>query len=295
MNNRHAELQALKQEILESLHCALPGIVESYDAVSQTAVIRPAVRSRPGAEMPLLRDVPVCMPVTFEVHPGDHCLVVFADCDIDRWFTSGEVSDPGSGRRHSLSDGFAFVGFDSGGGQGGGGSFDPDRYYDKEETDELLSGKSDTGHAHDDRYDTKPEILSKLMGKADAGHHHSAGDIVSGKLPVSVGGTGMTGIEATSTISDVVTAGTDVTITAAQYVSWGKLAMFRITGTKGSAVTSGNTVLGTLKSGKRPRYACGCVWLYNKSGQVTTGGAITINGAISAGASCTVLATYILA
>ena len=83
MSNRHAELQALKQEIFEGLHCALPGIVESFDADSQTAVIRPALKSRSGIELPLLRDVPVFMPLSFTVSAGDHCLVVFADADID--------------------------------------------------------------------------------------------------------------------------------------------------------------------------------------------------------------------
>ena len=123
---RQEELQALKREILESLHCALPGIVESYDSETQTAVIRPAVKhrlvssraERSGAEgspssvsLPLLRDVPVFMPVPFEVHEGDACLLVFADRDIDAWFETGEAEVPPSGRMHSLSDGFAFVGF----------------------------------------------------------------------------------------------------------------------------------------------------------------------------------------
>ena len=142
---RQEELQALKRNIFESLHCALPGIVVSFDAESQTAVIRPAVvrevvrqgrfsRSRDGTArsdstflqpssatgggwrnalvpLPLLRDVPVFMPVPFEVNPGDACLVIFADRDIDAWFETGEAEVPSSGRMHSLSDGFAFVGF----------------------------------------------------------------------------------------------------------------------------------------------------------------------------------------
>ena len=44
-----AEVQALKREISSSLHCALPGIVESFDAASQTACIRPAVRKASAA------------------------------------------------------------------------------------------------------------------------------------------------------------------------------------------------------------------------------------------------------
>ena len=111
MSNKYAEMQALKQEIFESLHCALPGTVVSFDAETQTAVIQPAVRTGSDVDLPLLRDVPVFMPVSFEIQEGDACLVIFADRDIDSWFETGEAEVPPSGRMHSLSDGFAFVGF----------------------------------------------------------------------------------------------------------------------------------------------------------------------------------------
>jgi hypothetical protein len=117
----YEEIKVLKDNIYTSIHCALPGKIVSYDADSQTAVIQPAVKlrsmsSRPTEgsgeiPMPLLRDVPVFMPVPFEINPGDACLVIFADCDIDNWFETGEASVPASNRMHSLSDGFAFVGF----------------------------------------------------------------------------------------------------------------------------------------------------------------------------------------
>ena len=66
---------------------------------------------------PLLSDVPVFMPVPFEVHPGDACLVVFADADIDGWIETGEPQESKSARKHSLSDGFAFVGWRTGSGE----------------------------------------------------------------------------------------------------------------------------------------------------------------------------------
>ncbi len=104
------ERDALKQEIFSSLHCALPGNVVSFDAERQTAEIQPAVKL--GSMMfPVLTDVPVFMPVPFDVHPGDACLVVFADVNIDGWFECGEPLVPRSARKHSLSDGFAFIGF----------------------------------------------------------------------------------------------------------------------------------------------------------------------------------------
>ena len=98
------DVAAVKQDILASLHCALPGTVESFDAEKQTAVIRLA-----GNALLLLYDVPVFMPVPFEVNPGDACLVIFADRDIDAWLEGG--NEKPSGRMHSLSDGFAFVGW----------------------------------------------------------------------------------------------------------------------------------------------------------------------------------------
>ena len=109
------DITALKKEIFSSLHCALPGTVESYDAEKQTAVIRLiSLSSRPSEasgeiSLPLLYDVPVFMPVPFEVNPGDACLVVFSDRDIDSWLEGGEEKP--SGRMQSLSDGFAFVGW----------------------------------------------------------------------------------------------------------------------------------------------------------------------------------------
>ena len=98
------ELMALKKEILSSLHCALPGIVESFDEDTGTAGIRLALSG-----MPVLLDVPVF--VCNEVNPGDACLVVFADCDVDAWLDGNDSADPVSARMHSLSDAFAFVGF----------------------------------------------------------------------------------------------------------------------------------------------------------------------------------------
>ena len=113
------ECRALKEEIFSSLHCALPGNVVSFDAEKQTAEIRPAVKLGSLA-FPVLSDVPVFMPVSFDVHPGDACLVVFSDNDIDAWFDTGAAAEPRSSRKHSLSDGFAFVGFKTGRGDGSG-------------------------------------------------------------------------------------------------------------------------------------------------------------------------------
>ena len=124
MSNLSAnEITALKREIASSLFCALPGIVESFDASAQTVCVYPALkrRNRKGeaVALPLLRDVPVFFPggrtsgITWPVARGDECLLIFADSAIDGWFESGEAEAPASERRHDLSDAFAFVGFRS--------------------------------------------------------------------------------------------------------------------------------------------------------------------------------------
>ena len=109
----HEDREAIRQDLFASLHCALPGTIVSYNAEQQTADVQPAVKM--GSLLyPVLSGVPVFMPVPFEVTPGDACLVIFADIDIDAWLSSGDPEEPPSARKHSLSDGFAFVGFRAG-------------------------------------------------------------------------------------------------------------------------------------------------------------------------------------
>lgn len=106
---------------------SLAGIVESFDAVKQTASVQPAIRARAQnrdgsyewVELPLCLDCPVYFPsgggvyLTFPVAKGDDCLLVFADRCIDAWWQSGGVQNQAEIRMHSLSDGFAFVGVSS--------------------------------------------------------------------------------------------------------------------------------------------------------------------------------------
>ena len=112
MNNTlsHEEREALKQEIFHSLHCALPGNIVSFDPDTQTASIQPAVKLG-SLPYPVLTDVPVFMPVPFEINPGDACLVIFSDVDIDNWFETGthcqmvlRLSGSGSPRIRRMGD-----------------------------------------------------------------------------------------------------------------------------------------------------------------------------------------------
>ena len=122
LNRNPDEREAFRQEIFASLHCALPGIVESFDPEWQTVTVRPALKRMGRGEVveaPFIRDVPVFFPgtrtqgITWMVEPGDECLLIFADSAIDGWFESGEAAEPESGRMHDWSDAFVFVGFRS--------------------------------------------------------------------------------------------------------------------------------------------------------------------------------------
>lgn len=109
------------------LWTALPGIIQSFDAVAMTCTVQPAVQglvrdeagNQSPADLPLLLDCPVQFPagggctLTFPVKPNDECLVVFASRCIDSWWQSGGIQAQAELRMHDLSDGFALLGFRS--------------------------------------------------------------------------------------------------------------------------------------------------------------------------------------
>lgn len=116
---RTAILAALTQ-----VWTAIPGEVVSYDSQKVTVVVQPVIKAqitdKSGKQsmvsLPVLPDVPVLFPggggcrLTFPIHAGDECLVVFASRSIDAWWQSGGVQPPIEPRMHDLSDGFAIVG-----------------------------------------------------------------------------------------------------------------------------------------------------------------------------------------
>ena len=124
--DRAAEIKAVKSDILRSLHCSLPGHILAFDSSACKAQIQLI-----GDHMPILKDVPVFMPVKLNVQVDDPCLVVFSDRDITDWLLSDDITS--SPRLHSLSDGIAFVGFGNPDGIGD--------YYTKHEVSDLISNK----------------------------------------------------------------------------------------------------------------------------------------------------------
>lgn len=102
----------------------MPGIIVSFNAGPQTAVVQPAIQSIQSdptskltpIDIPPMNDVPVEFPtgggytVTFPVKPGDECMLSFSSRAIDGWWDTGKVAPPPHPRMHDLSDAVCRVG-----------------------------------------------------------------------------------------------------------------------------------------------------------------------------------------
>jgi hypothetical protein len=121
-------LDAVRTRVAKEINCVRVGVVQAFDAATQTATVKIAQQQvtsidpqgvRTLAEYPLLLQVPVQFPsgggytLTFPVAAGDECMVLFNDRELDNWFTSGPGLAPAVGRLHDLSDGIAIVGIRS--------------------------------------------------------------------------------------------------------------------------------------------------------------------------------------
>lgn len=102
------------------LNCHRIGTIVSFDSAKQTASVQIAALAVFGDKTvpyPVLTQCPVFVPsggngcLTMPVTPGDSCLVLFNDRDIDNWYESGAVTAPNTARTHDLSDGLVIVGF----------------------------------------------------------------------------------------------------------------------------------------------------------------------------------------
>ncbi len=112
-------LEAAITSALIDVHVSLPGKIESYDSITQTATVQLQVkRVLPKAgggfateDLPVLENVPVQFPrtkkfmVTLPIESGDYGLVVFNEMSIDQWRSKGENTSPGDIGRHTLTGG----------------------------------------------------------------------------------------------------------------------------------------------------------------------------------------------
>lgn len=120
-------LNARSRDTSANLNCHQVGVIVSFDPDKQTASVKIAMNKQvvdysknPPAfnylPYPVLTDCPVFMPaggtgrLTFPIQPGDPCIIIFNDRDLDNWFSGGASTPPNSSRIHDLSDGIVLVG-----------------------------------------------------------------------------------------------------------------------------------------------------------------------------------------
>jgi hypothetical protein len=120
-------IQTAMSLALGEMFVALPGAVQVYDPVTQTAdvlpMVTPHVVFEDGNEdvdmLPVIPSVPVAFPrgggayITFPIVPGDLVLLVFCDRSIDKYKTGGGTVPipPIDLRQHDISDAVAIPGF----------------------------------------------------------------------------------------------------------------------------------------------------------------------------------------
>ena len=123
----------LKRDIMLAINCARVGTIVSFDPGAAgvrppTATVQIAQQQvtsvdfegnqtlAPFSELTL---VPVLFPggggysLTFPVEPGDECLLIFHDRELDNWYLNGAGLAPSLPRLHDLADAIALVGMRS--------------------------------------------------------------------------------------------------------------------------------------------------------------------------------------
>lgn len=125
-------IDLVKKDILLSLNAHHVGTVRQFDSATQTATVSINYKKtlfQPNAvtgayeaqalDYPLVLECPVIVlgggtaALTFPILPGDECLVLFNDRDLDNWFQGNVGAAVATGRLHSFSDGIVLVGLRS--------------------------------------------------------------------------------------------------------------------------------------------------------------------------------------
>lgn len=120
-----------KKDVMLSMSCHAIATIRSFDKETQraTATVNykktfyqqnsKGLYNRVLVDYPLLVDCPVIVlggggcSLTFPILPGNECVVLFNDRDIDNWFRGGASEAPATERLHSFSDGIIIVGIRS--------------------------------------------------------------------------------------------------------------------------------------------------------------------------------------
>lgn len=101
---------------LKELHTSLPGIIISFDPVTQLADIQPTIKRSINGELinlPVLSGVPIRFyhtnkfSIAIPLEKDDEVEIKFCERSLDMWLTYGDIQNPFDFRKHDLSDAYA--------------------------------------------------------------------------------------------------------------------------------------------------------------------------------------------
>lgn len=108
-------------KIMTNVHTSMPGRIESYDASTQLAKVKPLLNRKyttedQAKELPIISNVPVVFPrtasafVRLPIKAGDTVLLIFCERSIDRWLDTGGAVDPLDPEKFGLNGAVALAG-----------------------------------------------------------------------------------------------------------------------------------------------------------------------------------------
>lgn len=113
-------LEAWMDNRVLGIHTSVPGIVESYDEDTRTAVVLPAINFKiprgPVLKHTPISNVPVMFPssqgfqLTFKIQAGDGVILIFSESSMGNWMNGGGQVDPEDSTRFSMHDAIAIPG-----------------------------------------------------------------------------------------------------------------------------------------------------------------------------------------
>jgi len=121
-------LDGVKRQTKFTLNCHQIGTIQTFDPATQLASIQIAMKqvkdvledgTKTFQEYPVLLECPVVVLfggvdfLSMPIQPGDSCIVLFNDREIDQWLYHGDGQYPVTVRLHDISDAFALVGIRS--------------------------------------------------------------------------------------------------------------------------------------------------------------------------------------
>lgn len=116
------QFKELVDRALSRVNTSIPGVIESFDATTQTCSVIPAIQMRVNlgsndryVDLPVITNAPIIFPfastagfaITLPIRKGDPCLILFSQRAIDNWHDKGGIQPPEdsvSSRHHDLTD-----------------------------------------------------------------------------------------------------------------------------------------------------------------------------------------------